>query len=117
MPKTLLLITTLIVILLTAFLTLYLNNREQKSSVSKNEIDTAVNQAKFLYQQKKARNEDFSDGPCLSNSVIPNWVADIVHNPRTTADNLSQNQCPAYLEGRARHFVELDLDGNLVRAI
>ncbi len=79
------------------------------------EVDTAVRQAQLLYRQKKGQGLDFTDGPCLTNDLMPNWVADIVHNPRTKIDDLPQNQCQAYIEGRAKHFVELDTNGNLVR--
>lgn len=79
------------------------------------EIDQAVTKAILLYQQKKSAGVDLSYGPCLSNNLMPNWVADIVHSPRIPADNLPQNQCSAYLEGKAKHFVELDTDGKLVR--
>jgi len=81
------------------------------------DADTAVNQAKHLYKQAKDQGVDFSKGPCLSNAVIPGWVVDIVHNPRETVDDLSENQCSAYIEGNADHFVELDLNGNLVKAL
>lgn len=79
------------------------------------EYDKAVGQALILYNQQKELGEDFSTGPCLSNDLTPGWVADIVHNPRTKEDDLPQNQCQAFLEGRAKHFVELDLNGALVR--
>ncbi len=79
------------------------------------EIDKAISQAQTLYAQKKAAGVDFSDGPCLTNDLMKGWVADLVHNPRIMMDDLAQNQCQAYLEGRASHFVELDLAGNLVR--
>ena len=79
------------------------------------EADAAVNQAKHLYQTEKQRGTNFTAGPCLSNAIQPGWVADLVHNPRQLADDLSENQCAAYKEGRISHFVELDLDGNLVR--
>lgn len=79
------------------------------------EADTAVNQAQFVYKLKKEGNLDLSTGPCLSNDLMPNWVADMVHLPRQPIDDLPENQCSAYLEGRAKHFVELDLDGNLIR--
>lgn len=115
MPKLTLLVIILAVIILTAFVTLLLNNNDPKA-IPKTEIDTAVNQAKFLYRQKKDRSEDFSSGPCLSNAVMPNWVADIVHSPRLPIDDLPENQCPGYLQGGAEHFVELDLSGNLIRA-
>lgn len=113
MPKGLLLTLALTVVAVTAFAT-YISNTA--NTVKKSELDTAVNQAKYLYGFKKATGEDLSSGPCLSNALMPDWVADIAHNPRQSIDDLAQNQCPAYLEGRARHFVELDLNGNLIRA-
>ncbi len=115
MPKTTLLVIALIVIALTAFATIFLNSGGSKS-LSKSEIDIAVNQAKFLYSQRKAMGEDFSTGPCLSDALMPGWVVDLVHNPRLPVDDLPENQCPSYREGRTQHFVELDPDGNLIRA-
>lgn len=115
MPKLTLLIIALAVIIITSLATLYLNSGGPKST-PRSEIDTAVNQAKFLYSQRKKADGDFSKGPCLSNALMFGWVADIAHNPRLPIDDLPENQCPAYLEGRAQHFVELDPDGNLIRA-
>lgn len=115
MSKLTLLILAFLVIVVTAIATLLINSSTTKTT-SRNEIDQAANQAKFLYQQKKARGEDISNGPCLSNALMPGWAADLVHNPRQSIDDLSENQCPAYEEGRAQHFVELDLEGKLVRA-
>lgn len=115
MPKLTLLGIVLIVIVLTAIGTIIFNNLQPKAT-PKSEIDTAVNQARFLYSQRKEMGEDFSKGPCLSNALMPGWVVDIVHNPRTPMDDLSENQCPAYIEGKAKHFVELDLNGNLIKA-
>ncbi len=106
---------SLIVILSTAYLTLALNNYPQ-DSVSKEELGTAVNQAKLLYNYLQERGQNFSNGPCLSDALMPGWVLDIVHNPRQRIDDLPENQCPAYVEGRAKHFVELDIDGNFIRA-
>jgi len=112
-----------LMIVLVAGWTIYSNRKtslyEQTSSTYKPgvdaEVDTAVNQAQQYYRQKKALGEDFSTGPCLTNDLMANWVVDIVHVPRTAEDNLPENQCQAYLEGRAKHFVELDTNGNLVR--
>lgn len=115
MPKLTLLIIVLIVIVLTGLGTILFNNSQPKAT-PKNEIDTAVNQARFLFSQRKEMGEDFSKGPCLSNALMPGWVVDIVHNPRIAIDDLPENQCPAYIEGKAKHFVELDLNGNLMRA-
>ena len=115
MPKNLLLVLALIVILITAYLTLLINAPSPKS-VSKSEVETAINQAQYLYRQEKAKARDFSNGPCLSDALLPNWVLDIAHHPRLPADDLPQNMCPGYIEGRALHFVELDPEGNLIRA-
>lgn len=115
MPKILLLMLALTVIVLTGILTVIFNAGPTEST-PKSEIDTAVNQARYLYRQKKEMGDDFSNGSCLSNALMPNWVVDIAHSPRLPIDDLPENQCPAYLEGRAKHFVELDTDGNLIRA-
>lgn len=114
---------TLLLILAISSAILYINRKEsvydQTSATYKpgvfSEVDKAVSQAQALYQQKKKEGMDFSSGPCLSNDLMKGWVVDLVHNPRIAADDLAKNQCQAYLEGRATHFVELDLNGNLVR--
>lgn len=80
------------------------------------ERDLAIAQAKNIYQQKLAIGEDFSAGPCLSERVIDDWVVDLAHNPRTEVDNQPENQCQNYRNGIAHHFVELDLEGNLIQA-
>lgn len=113
MPKWLLLSLVLFVVILTALITYTVNANKQPK---KSDVDAAINQAKYLYRLRKERGEDFSIGPCLSNALMPNWVADIAHNPRQSMDDLVENQCPAYVEGRAHHFVELDTNGNLIRA-
>ncbi|MDD2823465.1 MAG: hypothetical protein PHQ59_05295 [Candidatus Daviesbacteria bacterium] len=78
------------------------------------EVDKAVSAAISLYKEQ-SKGIDLENGSCLTNDLIPGWVADIVHNPRITADDLPKNQCQAYIEGRAKHFVELDQKGNLIR--
>lgn len=77
--------------------------------------DLAIAKAKELWRAKFIMGEDLSNGPCLSNEAVPDWVADIAHNPRQAIDDLPENQCSAYREGTAHHFVELDPDGNLIR--
>jgi len=77
--------------------------------------DLAIAQAKELYRQAMLNSEDLSNGPCLSNDLIPDWVADIAHNPRQAVDNQPENQCSAFREGKAHHFVELDEDGNVIK--
>ena len=114
MPKLTLLFIASAVVIITAIVTLLLNSNGQE--ISKSEIDTAVNQAKHEYNQRKEKGGDFSNGPCLSNALMPGWVVDIAHSPRLLIDDLPENQCSAYREGGAKHFVELDPEGNLIRA-
>jgi len=77
--------------------------------------DLAIAKAKELWRAKFQLEEDLSAGPCLSNDLIPDWVADIAHNPRQAIDDQPANQCSAYREGQAHHFVELDPEGNVIR--
>ncbi len=79
------------------------------------EADVAINQAKHVFQLAKDSGTDFKNGPCLSNALMPGWVADITHNPRQNIDDLPTNQCSAFINGTAKHFVELDIEGNLIR--
>ena len=110
-----LLIISLAVIIATGLVT-YIINSSLAKPIRKSEFDAATNQAKYIYQQGKIKGSDFSNGPCLSDALMPGWVLDIAHNPRQPIDDLAENQCPSYREGRAQHFVELDLNGNLIRA-
>lgn len=80
------------------------------------EIKFATARAKEFYNAFKVQGEDLTNGPCLSENLTSGWVADLVHNPRLAVDDEIPNQCKNYLNGTAKHFVEIDLDGNLVRA-
>ena len=113
--KNFLIFLTLFVILVTAGITLLLNYNPNKNKI-KNETETAINQAKYIYRLRKEEGENFANGPCLSNSLMPGWVLDIAHNPRQPIDNLPENQCSTYVNGLAQHFVELDPQGNVIRA-
>jgi hypothetical protein len=79
--------------------------------------DEAIRRAKELFEQKRAEGMDFSNGPCLAEEIIPDWAVDVAHSPRQPVDNLPENQCQSYREGRTHHFVELDPSGNLIRAV
>ncbi len=111
-----LLLLSLTVILIVSLLTVAINKKENayKRGASV-DFDRAVNQAQALFEQRKRLGQDFSQGPCLTNDLMTGWVVDIVHNPRIALDNDPKNQCQAFIEGRAKHFVELDLQGNVVR--
>lgn len=63
------------------------------------------------------KSTDLNDGPCLMNPIPnhPDWVCDVAHQPRETVDNDPKNQCSAYIEGKAHHFVEVDTNCNLIK--
>ncbi|MFH1445541.1 MAG: hypothetical protein ABIF08_03615 [Nanoarchaeota archaeon] len=77
---------------------------------------------KTLCQEQLDLERDISNGPCLGNDVgeLPEgeiWVCDIAHNPRQDTDNFPENQCEDYAAGIAKHFIEVDEDCNVIRAI
>lgn len=80
------------------------------------ERDRAIRMAQALFREKKAQGLDMSNGPCLAEEIIPDWCVDVAHSPREEVDNLPQNQCQSWRAGRVHHFVELDPDGNVIRA-
>ena len=80
------------------------------------EREQAIALAQELYAQQKEEGVDFSKGPCLSEDLMEGWVADIVHNPRQPVDDVPENQCQSYRSGKAFRLVELDPDGNVIRA-
>ena len=122
-PKGKLLILVLSVIAVISLIIVYVHETNPFNSAIKGnykpglstEIDTMVGRAQKLYKDRKALGVDFGSGPCLTNDLASEWVADLAHNPRARMDDLPENQCPAFLEGRAKHFVELDIDGEVIR--
>jgi hypothetical protein len=64
-------------------------------------------------------DQNLDTGPCLSDNNdewnVNDWVCDIAHSPRLDIDNLPENQCLAYTEGQAHHFVEVDENCKLIR--
>jgi type II secretory pathway pseudopilin PulG len=87
--------------------------------VDEAEREAAIAAARAVYEKERLAGRDFSRGPCLANPLPPpaeNWVVDVAHEPRRAVDDEPANQCFAYREDRAEHFVELDPNGDLIRA-
>jgi hypothetical protein len=78
--------------------------------------DKAIAAAKFIYAGKA--KEDLGAGPCLSEGIpgLSDWVVDIAHDPRQAVDDQPANQCQSYRDGKTHHFVELNPNGQLIRA-
>jgi hypothetical protein len=85
---------------------------------SQSETDQAVATAKRAYDEAKAAGVDLEVGPCIDDQLpgLPDWVADVAHDPRTDVDDDPANQCQRYRDGDAHHFVELTPEGELIRA-
>lgn len=79
-------------------------------------MNLAILSADKLYQEAVRRGVDLTDGPCLADDEIPDWVVDIAHDPRQPVDDLPENQCPSYRSGKAKHFIELSPAGTVIRA-
>lgn len=75
-------------------------------------------EAKAAFGKAQASGEDLGAGPCIAEQLpgLPDWVADIAHDPRLPVDDEPANQCARYRSGEAHHFVELAPDGQLIRA-
>jgi hypothetical protein len=88
------------------------------SQVSPSDREKAVDEAQAAFRQFQATGPDMGLGPCVSESLpgLPDWVADIAHDPRQAIDDAPENQCQRYRSGQAHHFVELTPTGQLIRA-
>lgn len=84
-------------------------NVEQKA-----QKDIAEAKAKELFGQEANEGIDLKNGPCLAEEIIVDWSVDIVHSPRQDIDNKAENQCQNFRNGKTHHFVELDLNGNII---
>jgi hypothetical protein len=86
---------------------------------SKAETKKAISVAKLLYKVAVAYGSaDITKGPCIGNPIPHtggDWVADVVHQPRKPIDDQPAHQCPLYVEGKVHHFVELDVQGKVIR--
>ena len=92
----------------------YNKNSLDSHSLAENNVESVVNCALNLYNEKKSEGIVFSSqclGSCLG------YAVDIVHVPRTSEDNKVENQCEDYRNGKLKHFIELDKDGNIVRIV
>jgi hypothetical protein len=85
---------------------------------SQTERDRAVTEAMAAYHEAKVTDINLERGPCIAEQLpgMPDWVVDVAHDPRQPVDDDPANQCARFRAGEAHHFVELDPQGNLIRA-
>ena len=78
------------------------------------EQQEAINCAFGLYDENKNQGIQFFS-QCLGR--CGDYAVDIVHIPRTGDDNLFENQCLDYKEGRVSKFIELDKNKEIVKIV
>jgi hypothetical protein len=74
--------------------------------------EEAIKCAKGLYEIAR------SDGLPLNSQCLgtcTDYAVDIVNVPRNSDDDLVENQCASFKEGKVMHFIELDKEGKIVR--
>jgi hypothetical protein len=82
------------------------------------ETARAVAAAKGAFRHADLSSAELKRGPCVAERLpgLSDWVVDVAHDPRVAVDDQPQNQCRRFRAGDASHFVELDPQGNLIRA-
>lgn len=105
-------------IILILFIPAVLTGCSDDDEVSEDERQRAIDAAMEVYAKVAGSDQDLSSGPCIAEELedVPGWSVDIAHDPRQEIDNQPENQCQAYRDGETDHFVELDPEGNLIRA-
>jgi hypothetical protein len=88
------------------------------SSASQSDRDKAVAEAMTAFHRAQGAGQDMGRGPCIAETLpgLPDWAADVAHDPRQPVDDVPANQCSSYRAGQTHHFVELSPDGHLIRA-
>ncbi|MEM5875484.1 MAG: hypothetical protein QXW01_02955 [Candidatus Aenigmatarchaeota archaeon] len=102
---------SVLIILILPILFYYLEEGKKKEKAINICIETCRNEL--------LKGRDLFDGPCLLNPIeeLPEWVCDVVNEPRQPIDDLKENQCSFYYERKAKHFVEVSTSCNLVRVV
>ncbi len=79
--------------------------------IRENVVNKCINKCLEL----KNKGVNLSNGPCIDDFISNNWVCDVAHSPRESIDNLAENQCQAFRNGTAKHYVEVDTNCNFIR--
>jgi len=93
--------------------------QEERPPEKPSDKDNAILACEQECNAKLNENIDLSKGPCLLNPIqdVPDWICDVAHNPRQTLDNQPENQCSVFRDGKAHHFVEVDVNCELIQVV
>ncbi|MEM4318402.1 MAG: hypothetical protein QW244_01090 [Candidatus Pacearchaeota archaeon] len=89
-----------------------------KKETKSESIDSLVEQCLQACQQALTNNISLEHGPCLLDPIpLSDYVCDIAHWPRQAIDNSRENQCNAWYNKTATHFIELTPECKFIRAL
>ncbi len=91
------------------------NDNSYDNSYDSIELEALAQDKCIELCKAQENNVNLSASPCLSNNIVKDWVCDVAHSPRQDIDNLPENQCSAFRNNIAHHFVELDENCNLIK--
>lgn len=92
-------------------------NAVENVRIAENQVPSLDPVSLCIEECKKelSNGRDLGNGPCLSNEIMLDWVCDVTHNPREDIDNIEENQCSSFREGKAKHFVEVDTNCKFIK--
>lgn len=73
----------------------------------------AVKEALDMFNKEKASGRILSS-QCLG-TTTNNYAVDLVHFPRSQEDNILENQCRDFYEGKVSKFIEVNTNGQIAR--
>jgi hypothetical protein len=88
------------------------------SSASQSDQAKAIAETKAAFHKAQSQGQNLSAGPCIAQQLpgLPDWAADVAHDPRQPVDDQPANQCQSFRDGQTHHFVELTPAGTMIRA-
>ena len=106
----------IVLIVLLAMTVLIAGCVNKEATERESEIESLIQECKNACKEAIANGIDLSNGPCLLDPMSnSSWVCDIAHKPREAIDNLKENQCKAWHNKTATHFIELTPNCELIR--
>ena len=111
-----LIIVLLAIVVIIVFSYVWLTEHQSSIKQAFSPEESATNACPNFCRNALSNRQDISNGPCLSNDIAPDWVCDVAHNPREAIDDLPENQCSAYGNGTAHHFIEVDEKCNFIKS-
>lgn len=74
-----------------------------------------INCSNYLFERAAMSSIVQLNSQCLGK--CEDYAVDIVHVPRINEDNLVENQCDDYRQGKVSKFIELDKNKEIVRIV